>query len=37
MPDFRPVHRHAVSLYGPQGPMNEMGQFTERPMTTRLR
>jgi hypothetical protein len=24
MPDQRPVHRHAASLYGPQGPMNEI-------------
>ena len=37
MPDPRPVHRHAASLYGPQGPVNDLGKFTPRPMTTTIK
>ena len=37
MPDQRPIHRHAASLYGPNGPVNDLGQPSPRPMTTTLR
>ena len=37
MPDQRVVHRHAATLYGDHGPMQALGQFTPRPMTTQLR
>jgi hypothetical protein len=37
MPDQRPIHRHQVSIYGPTGPSNALGQPGERPLTTTMR
>ena len=36
MPDVRPVHRHAASLYGPHGPVNGLQGPTPRPLSTRM-
>jgi hypothetical protein len=40
MADVRPQHVHrpaiAQSLYGPNGPQQAMGRYTERPLSTRL-
>jgi hypothetical protein len=40
MSDVRPqhIHRpsHAASLYGAHGPMQDLGFFSPRPMTTKL-
>src|SRR6516164_9719443 len=39
MPNTRVVHHHgpARSLYGEHGPVNDMGQFTPRPMSTTIK
>jgi hypothetical protein len=38
MPDTRVQHHHvAHSVYGPTGPRQDLGHFSPRPMTTRLR
>jgi hypothetical protein len=38
MPDVRPSHTTiANSLYGPRGPQQALGHYTERPLTTKLR
>jgi hypothetical protein len=39
MPDVRPIHRHAATLYGSRGPQQILGNELphDRPLTSRLR
>jgi hypothetical protein len=39
MPDVRPIHRHAATLYGSRGPQQILGNELphDRPLTTQMR